>query len=57
MIDIWLLFAQIIPFMEFLLHTILDHIRNIEDEEISGERILTGSSKVMKHRSNVTKVY
>jgi len=35
MIDIWLIFAQIIPFFEVLLHTFIDKLRTEEDRDIN----------------------
>ena len=35
MIDVWLIFAQMIPFMEVLLHSWMDLLRVGEDREIN----------------------
>lgn len=35
MIDIWLIFSQLIPFVEVLLHTYMDSLREDEDREIN----------------------
>ena len=35
MIDVWLIFAQMIPFMEVLLHSWMDLLRVNEDREIN----------------------
>merc|ERR1712050_267971 len=35
MIDIWLIFAQMIPFLEVLLHSYMDVHRTTEDREIN----------------------
>ena len=35
MIDIWLIFAQLIPFFEVLLHTFIDKMRDEDDKEIN----------------------
>ena len=35
MVDVWLIFAQTIPFFEVLLHTGIDHIRSDENREIN----------------------
>ena len=35
MIDIWLIFTLLLPFMEVLLHTYIDYLRNDEDREIN----------------------
>ena len=35
MMDIWLIFNLLLPFMEVLLHTYIDYLRNDEDREIN----------------------
>ena len=35
MVDVWLIFAQTIPFIEVLLHTIMDYLRDDEEREIN----------------------
>lgn len=35
MVDIWLIFAQMIPFFEVLLHTFIDNMRNDDEREIN----------------------
>ena len=35
MMDIWLIFNLLLPFMEVLLHTYIDHLRSDEDREIN----------------------
>ena len=35
MIDIWLIFSQIIPFFEVLLHSFIDKMRTEEEKEIN----------------------
>ena len=35
MIDIWLIFSQLIPFVEVLLHTFMDNLRDDDDREIN----------------------
>ena len=35
MIDIWLIFAQLIPFFEVLLHTFIDKMRLEEDRDVN----------------------
>merc|ERR1711879_1102250 len=35
MIDVWLIFSQLIPFVEVLLHTYLDALREDEEREIN----------------------
>ena len=44
MIDVWLIFSQLIPFVEVLLHTYLDALRSDDDREINhhGETISPG---------------
>jgi len=45
MIDIWLIFAQMIPFFEVLLHTFIDLMRVDEEQEVNhhGKTILVGA--------------
>ena len=38
MMDIWLIFNLLLPFMEVLLHTYIDYLRNDEDHEINHHR-------------------
>ena len=33
MVDVWLIFAQVVPWIEVLLHTWIDWMRTDEDEE------------------------
>ena len=35
MVDIWLIFAQVIPFVEVLLHTWMDSLRVSEEREVN----------------------
>ena len=35
MMDIWLIFNLLLPFMEVLLHTYIDYLRNDEEREIN----------------------
>ena len=35
MMDIWLIFNLLLPFMEVLLHTYIDYLRNDDDREIN----------------------
>ena len=35
MIDIWLIFSQLIPFVEVMLHTFMDNLRDDDDREIN----------------------
>ena len=47
MVDIWLIFSQMVPFVEVLLHTFMDCMREEEDREINhhGHRDLTQRSQ------------
>ena len=47
MIDIWLIFTQMIPFMEVLLHTWMDSHRVSEDREINlhGKTLTVGDNE------------
>ena len=33
MVDVWLIFAQVVPWIEVLLHTLIDWMRTDEDED------------------------
>ena len=33
MVDVWLIFAQVVPWIEVLLHTLIDWMRTEEEEE------------------------
>ena len=33
MVDVWLIFAQVVPWIEVLLHTVIDWMRTDEEEE------------------------
>jgi hypothetical protein len=48
MIDVWLIFTQMIPFMEVLLHTWMDSHRVSEDREINhhGKTLTVGDDEV-----------
>ena len=35
MIDVWLIFAQLIPFVEVILHTYMDSLRDDEERDIN----------------------
>ena len=37
MMDIWLIFNLLLPFMEVLLHTYMDYVRNDDDREINNQ--------------------
>ena len=37
MVDLWLIFAQMVPWIEVLLHTLIDYMRTDDEEE--GRRI------------------
>ena len=38
MVDVWLIFAQMVPWIEVLLHTFIDYLRT-EDDEGEGREI------------------
>ena len=44
MIDIWLIFSQLIPFTQVLLHTFMDYMRDGQDREVNhhGKAIKVG---------------
>ena len=46
MIDIWLIFSQLVPFSEVLLHIFMDTLRQEEDREVNhhGKTIHVGKS-------------
>ena len=50
MVDLWLIFAQMIPFFEVLLHTGMDMKRNDRDREVNhhGASVNVGSNVVHK---------
>ena len=54
MIDIWLIFAQTIPFIEVLLHTFMDCMRVDEDRDINhhGQAISIKPSSVGEGRES-----
>ena len=47
MVDIWLIFAQLVPFLEVLLHSWMDMLRVDEDREINhhGKAIKPGDEE------------
>ena len=47
MVDIWLIFSQMVPFIEVLLHTFMDCMREAEDREINhhGRSVNVGSGE------------
>ena len=47
MVDIWLIFAQMVPFVEVLLHSWMDFYRTSEDREINhhGKTITVGEDQ------------
>ena len=63
MIDVWLIFVQLVPFVEVLLHTYMDTLRDGEDEgerEVNhhGKAVTVGSSKFDSLTGkNFTKVF
>ena len=53
MMDVWLLFNLIIPFMVVLIHTYMDTLRKADDEDEDDNKILTRVE--MDKRSQQTK--
>ena len=47
MVDIWLIFAQLVPFAEVLLHTWMDTLRGSEEREVNhhGTSVKVGETK------------
>ena len=59
MMDVWLIFNLLLPFMEVLLHTYMDYLRNDDEREINhhGTTITPNSDKEnFDDDPNVTKV-
>ena len=56
MMDIWLIFNLLLPFMEVLLHTYIDYLRNDEDREINhhGKTITIGENESEEISGNLT---
>ena len=52
MVDIWLIFAQMVPFTEVLLHTFMDCMREEEDREVNhhGRSVNVGSDNVESNK-------
>ena len=50
MVDLWLIFAQVIPWIEVLLHTLIDWMRTEDEEEREinhhGRTITVGGNQV-----------
>ena len=57
MIDVWLIFSQLIPFVEVLLHTYMDSLREDEDREINHHgtplEVSTDSGKAAKEENEL----
>ena len=48
MVDVWLIFAQVVPWLEVLLHTLIDWMRTYEEERRvnhHGKTITVGGGK------------
>ena len=48
MVDVWLIFAQVVPWLEVLLHTLIDWMRTDEEERRGnhhGKTITVGGGK------------
>ena len=57
MMDIWLSFNLFLPFMEVLLHTYIDYLRNDEDREINHHGTsVKPNSEEDEDLDNITKV-
>ena len=57
MVDVWLIFAQVVPWIEVLLHTLIDWMRTNEEEEREvnhhGKTITVGGGKQNKDKEMV----
>ena len=56
MVDVWLIFAQVVPWLEVLLHTLIDWMRtNEEEREVNhhGKTITVGGGKKNKDKEMV----
>ena len=56
MVDVWLIFAQVVPWIEVLLHTLIDWMRTDEEErEVNhhGKTITVGGGKQNKDQEMV----
>ena len=56
MVDIWLLFNLILPFIVVLSHTYMDTLRNDEDREINhhGKTITIGENELEENSGELT---
>ena len=54
MVDIWLIFAQLIPFCEVILHTFMDMMRTDGSEDDDDESGGGGGRKINHHGKTVT---
>ena len=55
MMDIWLIFNLLLPFMEVLLHTYIDYLRNDEDREINHHGSVV-TPEIEDNNPNITQV-
>ena len=57
MVDIWLIFSQMVPFTEVLLHTFMDCMREEEDREVNhhGRSVNVGQTEEDEDRHGQTK--
>ena len=57
MVDIWLIFSQMVPFTEVLLHTFMDSMREEEDREVNhhGRSVNVGQTEEDEDRHGQTK--
>ena len=58
MIDVWLLFNLILPFIVVLMHTYMDTLRNDEEREINhhGKSVSVGQENQEETKKSVIKV-
>ena len=50
MIDVWLIFSQLIPFAEVLLHTLMDSMRQEDDREINHHGVVRAVGEKTERR-------
>ena len=58
MVDLWLIFAQMVPWIEVLLHTLIDYMRTDDEEEgrrinHHGKTITVGGSEEVADREGL----
>ena len=56
MVDVWLIFAQVVPWIEVLLHTLIDWMREEEDEDEGRKINHHGKSITVGGRQDTEKV-